>query len=170
MLNRYLRPLAAVAFFVLAGLTASWALTNVDPNRNFPARINQTQQTNYFRVLVNFNDARISSGVKYGRLPANAYITSVTAHVLTAFNGGSTNVLTVGTSAAANEIIAATGANASIDETSATFQSLTAAAGLGTAVTSLGEVDLYAKYTQTGTPATTGKAIIVISFVPDNDM
>ncbi|WP_196301271.1 hypothetical protein, partial [Streptococcus pneumoniae] len=32
------------------------------------------------------------------------------------------------------------------------------------------DLDVYVKYTQSGTAATTGKAYIVIKYVPDNDI
>jgi hypothetical protein len=54
---------------------------------------------------------------------------------------------------------------------------LTAAAGIGLTVTSNatyqtalnGGVPIYAKYTQTGTAATTGSITLILAFIPNND-
>lgn len=143
-----------------------------------PARSSASQEVRYFRKVVNFNDANIGSATapaKLGRLPAGAFITDVTVEIGTAFNAGTTNVLTVGTSAAsANEIVAAAdvneGAIGVTKVTRALGTTLTGGPGIGPnapAVTS--EVDLYAKYTQSGTAATAGVATIVIQYVSNND-
>jgi len=169
MFHRSLRSAVAVCALALVGLSAAYAL-NVPTGAIFSARLNTTQQVHYYRLVVNFNDPGIAAGVKFGRLPANTYILSIDAHVKTVFNAATTNVLTMGTSTTATEIFDAATANASINEASATVQHLTAAAGLGTAVTASGEVDLYVKYTQSGTAATTGQAVIVVAYIPDNDL
>ena len=76
---------------------AAFAL-NVDQNRQVPTRLLITQQVHYYRLTVNFNDPRISTAQKFGRLPSNAFINRVACHVTTAFNastvGLSTTVLT----------------------------------------------------------------------------
>jgi hypothetical protein len=138
-----------------------------DPNKTPQLRNYSQQELQYSRVTVNFNDAGIASGVRFARLPQYAFIVAMYAHVETAFNAGSTNVLTVGTTqASANEIIAGT----DINEASATYQALTSAAGLGVAVTASGAVDLWVKFAQTGGVATAGKAHIIIVYLLDNDL
>ena len=67
-----------------------------------------TQQTEYERHTINFNDPNIGTFRHLGTLPTGAFIMSVKAYVSTAFNGGTTNVLTLGTTFAnANELFAA---------------------------------------------------------------
>ena len=143
-----------------------------------PARGGSTQELRYFRKVVNFNDANIGSSTappKFGRLPAGAFITDVTVEVSTAFNAGTTNVLTVGTSAAnANEIVAAADVNEGVvgvtKVTRGLGTSLTGGPGIGAnAPPSTSEVDLYVKYTQSGTAATAGVATIVIQYAGNND-
>ncbi len=129
----------------------------------YPARGAHVQNKMYFRKTVNFSDANIGAGVKFGRLPANAFITRVQVEVSTAFNAGTTNVLTFGTSTNANELVAA----ADINEAATGVTDVTR--GLGTSLTAAGEVDLYAKYTQSGTAATTGVATLVLEFATNND-
>jgi hypothetical protein len=162
----------AAGVLVLASIGAAFALT-IDQTRNVVARVNTTQQTSYYRITVNFNDANIGSTTSppaFGKLFQHTYITSISCHVLTAFNAVSTNVFTMGTTpTSANELIDAATSTKSIDETSATYQSITSATSLGEAQTSAGDVTLYAKYTQTGTAATTGKLTCVVEFIPNND-
>lgn len=159
------KMVAAVAAVLVASGVAI-ALPNLLGNTTIPTRQATTQQTNYYRVTVNYNDANIASGVKFGRLPSNAFVSKIECYVSTVFNASTTNVLTFGTSTTATELVA----SGDINEASATYQNLTTAAGLGLAATSAGEVDLYAKYAQTGTAATAGAATCVFSYVPNNDM
>lgn len=121
-----------------------------------------TQQVHYLRKVVNYNTTNIASGVFVGKLPAGAVIMDAQCVVTTAFNAGTTNVLTVGTNSTSyNDIFA----SADITEGSTGSQKAPVAGQLSlSAVT-----DVYAKYTQTGTAATAGSAIIVISYVPNND-
>lgn len=144
----------------------------------YGSRGGQNQDVRYFRKVVNYNDANIGSTTappKFGRLPPGAFITRVQVEVSTAFNATSTNVLTVGTSAAnANEIVAAAdlneGAIGITEVTRAYGTTLTGGPGIGAnAPAQTSEVDLYVKYTQTGTAASAGVATIVIQFVSNND-
>ena len=162
MIHKLLKLGVVVA---LASL-AAWGAFALDVNQNYTpaARQNSTQQTSYYRVTVNFNDPRISTAQMFGKLPKGSYLSSTSCHVITAFNAGTTNVLTIGTSTTATEIIG----TADINEASATYQSVTT--NLGTTVASAADVTLYAKYAQTGPAATTGKATCVIEFIPDNDL
>lgn len=166
--KRFLMAFVAAAI-VAAGAGLSFAL-DVDQNRNTVAREFRDQQITYYRITVNYNDPRISTAQKFGKLKKDAFITNVACHVLTAFNAGTTNVFTVGTSTTANEIINAGSSNQSIDETSATYQNVSSSGGLGEGVTSAADVDLYARYTQTGTAATAGKVTCVIAFIQNDDM
>jgi len=158
---------AGIAFAVKGPAIA----LDVDQTRTVPARQFTSQQTSYYRITVNFNDPRISTAQKFGRLLRNTFIGGVACHVMTAFNAATTNVFTIGTTlASANEIIDAATSTKSIDESSATYQTITQAGSLGVSVTSAADVDLYVKYTQTGAAATAGKVTCQIAFFPDNDM
>jgi hypothetical protein len=162
--KRHLRALALASIALMGIATAAIALS-VPSTAVFPARLNQTQQTSYFRFTINFNDARIGSGVKFGRLPAATFITAIKCHVTAVFNAVSTNVVTVGSTPTGVDVIAV----ADLNEASATFQNLTTAAGLGLAATAAGEIDLYGRFSQTGTAATTGSTTCVIEYMPNND-
>lgn len=132
----------------------------------YPARSRHEQLVHYFRKTVNFDDGLIATPTTagpFGRLPANAQILAVQVEIVTAFNAVTTNVLTVGTSTTANEIVAA----GDVDETAVGVTDVLR--GRGTALTAAAEVNLYAKYTQSGTAATAGKANIVITYATNND-
>lgn len=142
-------------------------MTTVPPT--FPARDQGAyQQTpKYFRKLVNWNDANIATGVKFGRLPSNAFLIRATCQVITAFNAATTNVLTFGTTAAsANEL---TGTGDINEATLNTLQSCLASGATGMQLTTATENDLYAKFAQTGAAATAGQAIWVLEFINNND-
>jgi len=96
--------------------------------------------------------------VAVGTLPAEAIITSVIVQVDTAFNAGTTNVLTcggVGTEEAYVSI-------ASLNETSATAQLVKGTATLTSALVS--PLALKAFYSQSGDAATAGSARLSIHF------
>lgn len=159
--------LAFVAALGVASFAIGPALAlSVDQTRNPVVRQLTEQAVNYYRLTINYNDKDIGSGQFFGALPANAYILSIDADVTTAFNAGTTNVITLGTTASnANEVVAS-----GITAGTIGVYHLTSAAGLGLAVTSGVSPTLYAKYAQTGTAATAGSVTIVIAYVPNNDM
>lgn len=127
--------------------------------REFP-----TQQTHYIRGTVNFDTTGISTGVKLGTRPAGSEILRTTVKIKTAFNAGTTNVLTVGENATNYNDYVASG---DVDE--AVTQSNVVLRGADLAAITA-DKDVYAKYTQTGTAATTGQAIIIVEYVCNNDM
>lgn len=123
------------------------------------------QAVHYCRFFVNYNDPNIATGVKKCTLPAGAIIIGTDAYVSVVFNAATTNVLTVGGNSANYDDVAAAadiaeGAVALTKDISPTGSSLGPLAA---------DRDIYAKYTQSGTAATTGKAFIVIKYIPDND-
>lgn len=118
-------------------------------------------QVHFLRKEVNFNDPGIASGVVVGRLPASAQITQALARVKTTFNAGTTNVLTVGTNASSYDNIFAA---ADIAE-GAIGNNLAPSANLQELAV---EADVYAKFTQTGTAASQGKAVIHIAYTVNN--
>lgn len=117
----------------------------------------------YLRKTINFNDTGIGTGVRMGSLPAGAQLLQGVVNVRTAFNAGTTNVLTVGTNASSYNNLAAA---ADVDETSATVQALPILKALYFSAAA----DVYAMYTQSGTAATTGVATIIIPYTIDNDL
>ena len=129
------------------------------------ARQYHQQMVHYIRKEVNYNDAGIATGIKIGTLPAGAIIIGTDVHVQTVFNAGTTNVLTVGgNSPSYNDIVAsgdvneaATGLTKDISPTGSSLGVIAA------------DRPVYAMYTQTGTAATTGKAQIIIKYIPNND-
>lgn len=165
--------LLAAALSMVAG--GAFAL-NVDQNRIPVSRVGQAgQQPVYYRLTINYNDPNIGTAQRFGTLPANAYILAIDADVTTAFNAGSTNVVTLGVTTSANELVASSGSNASITAGSTGIYHLTAAAGLGLQVTGNSTwigltVPLYAKYAQTGTAATAGSVTFVIEYIKNDDM
>ncbi len=136
-----------------------------------------TQQTEYQRHIINFNDAGISNYRHLGTLPVGAFILSVQADVRAAFNGGTTNVLSVGTTFANhNELFAAgditPGTVGYVKGTKGLGMSLTTAASPmelqpnGISVdTTEGGVGVYAAFTSTGTAPTAGQVVVVIEYV-----
>lgn len=128
------------------------------------ARVLHTQQVHYFRKRVNFNDAGITAGVLMGTFPAGSMVLDAVTRVNIAFNAATTNVLTAGTNSTAYDNIV--GAGDVTEATPAAYRAAIATAGAGVYAT---DTDVFAKYTQTGTAATTGQADIVITYVPNND-
>ena len=101
--------------------------------------------------------------VKIDDLAVGDVVTRVWVEVLTAFNAGTTNVLTVGTGSGANGYI---GSAAVTEGTPGVYPTDGAAGGPFAAVSSA--VALNVKYAQTGTAATTGsaKAYAIITSLP----
>lgn len=124
------------------------------------ARQDPRQVVNTLKKTVNYNDTGISSGLAFDNyLPQNAFIENVLVEVVTVFNAGTTNVLTVGTVGPSyNNIVAAGDVN---EAAAGVYQ---AARAFGRSLTASADVLPYAMYTQTGTAATTGQAIIVIFY------
>jgi hypothetical protein len=128
------------------------------------AREHPLQMLHFLRKAVSYDTTGISSGVPFGAyLPMGAQIVMTIVKVTTAFNAVTTNVLTVGcNSSSYNDLVAA----GDVDELT------TGADVVWTGV----ELDLsaaaklpYVKYTQTGTAATAGAAIVTIVYAPNTD-
>jgi hypothetical protein len=113
------------------------------------------------RKTVNWNDVGIGTGVVFGpdALPQGAFILGVWVEIVTAFNAGTTNVLTVGTNATSyNNIVNAGDVNEAATGVTVVTR------GWGRSLTAAADVDVFVMYTQTGGAATTGQAVIVIEF------
>jgi hypothetical protein len=126
------------------------------------------QRQGSFEVIhtypVAYNTTGISSAVLVDTIQASTskpVIVNVQCSVNTAFNAGTTNVLTVGTSTTANEWLAA----GDINEAVAGFYP---ASNAVTKFRLTADTKIYVKYTQTGTAATTGAATVIISTITEN--
>ncbi len=126
-------------------------------------RKNVTHQVNYFRAAVNFDTYQVDTAgkVPLGTLPAGAIVLSCIVKIVTPFNAATTNVLTIGTASDASAVLAA----GDIDETTAA----TTLAGAATGYRPTVDTPLFIKYAQTGTAASAGAAIVVMTFAPNND-
>lgn len=124
------------------------------------ARQDPRQVTNTLKKIVNYNDVGVSSGNAFANyLPQGAFITAVLCEIVTAFNAGSTNPLTVGTNSPSfNNIIAAA------DNTPGTPGVYAATRALGRSIASAADVLPVAMYAPTGTAPGTGQAVIVIEY------
>jgi uncharacterized membrane protein len=101
-----------------------------------------------------------ASAVTIGTIPANAQIVTIHIDVTTAFNAGTTNTVTVGTTGSAAAYVASTSVGA-------TGRASVATTGVYSAWANVGSTDVnYATVTfsQTGTAATAGSAIVTILY------
>lgn len=128
-----------------------------------PARQTHMQDTHFLRASLSLADlvAASTGGVQIGTLPAGARVLRSHVFIETAFNAGTTNVLDVGTLAGPDQFIP-------------TATALAGATGLKTLAPPAlqgviaADVAVLAIYSQTGTPATTGLATVIIEYAPNN--
>ena len=122
---------------------------------------------NQLRYRFTYADPGLATGVQIGVLPQNAFITGQWMEIVTVFNAGTTNPISVGTVGAAYNNIHATGATTP-GTAGIWFPTLTAGAGLigkyGRGLTQAGDTPVFLKYTPTGTAATTGVGEFVLEF------
>ena len=109
---------------------------------------------------LNFDTTGASSGVAIGTIPTGAVIQSWRVNVETLFNAGTTNPITIGTTATGAEIAA----SASITSGTAGVYTGSPAASGGWSKQTADKV-IYTSYIPTGTAATTGKAHIFVTYV-----
>jgi hypothetical protein len=142
---------------------------------SFPPRQETTHQVNYIRKVVNFSDPGLSTGVCFAAIPLGSYILKSEAEIVTAFNAGTTNPLSLGTTTAANELLqsgditAATPAVYTNTRGNGRSLTQTATAAVSGVVVAEGGIGLFVKYAPTGTAATTGQAVLVVQYIPNND-
>jgi hypothetical protein len=126
------------------------------------ARQDPRNVSNTIRWRFTFADPNLAVGVQIGVLPANAFIITQLMEIVTAFNAGTTNPISVGTVAAAyNNIHAAT------DNTPGTpnvYAPVLAANKFGRGLTQGGDTPVFLKYTPTGTAPTTGVGEFLLEF------
>lgn len=103
---------------------------------------------------VKHNTTGIGTKAKVGALPAGAMLTRICAVIKTAFNAGTTNVLTVGVTDDTDKYLG------SGDITAGTAGSY----GKMVIDSFSAATDIYAQYTQTGTAATAGEADIYVGY------
>ena len=133
---------------------------------NTSARRSSIQTLHYLRFAVTYSDAGIASGVAKQTLPAGAVVVGTDVLVTTTFNAQTTNVLTVGINGTTASNMVASG---DVDETTAGLTK--SVSPTGTALVDLAaDSPVYVKYTQTGTAATQGRAIVIVKYVPNNDL
>lgn len=131
-------------------------------------RLHQAQ-LHYIRAVINWNDAGIAtaSTKQIGTLPAGALIMGSQVNIETAFNAATTNVLSIGTEATTNTNLVTTAQ--AIAGTVGLKGPTLAPTGLGLARFAA-DSPVYALYTQTGTAATAGVAVVTIYFTVPNDI
>jgi hypothetical protein len=175
---RHLMRRIATAFALTAvtGFTATTVYAITAPP-TFAPRVFQTQQTHYVRFTVNFNPCVLVAGsctFKIGALPYNAFVVRGTQQIITSFNSGTTDTVSVGVTATnANELVAAQSVHGAAGVSALTL----AATGAGTQATGNGSTqtgsdggfDIWVKYAQTGTAPTAGQAVIVLEYFAPND-
>jgi len=93
--------------------------------------------------------------VSVGKLPKGAYVIGAIVGVTTAFNAGTTNVLTVGTAADPTALVGATDVTEGSVATTVVCHAPAVLAA---------DTEYVLKYTQTGTAATTGVARVTILY------
>lgn len=127
------------------------------------ARNDGSQNVHFIGRDITFSTTGIGTAdtVKIGRVPAGSRLGPAQVHVVTAFNAATTNVLTVGSNASSNNNIVAA---AEVDEGVAG----TTIVATGSALAFASDTDIFVRYTQSGTAATTGAATILIPYFPPN--
>jgi hypothetical protein len=132
------------------------------------ARQDPRNVTNTIRALINFGDSGLSAGVQIGVLPQGAFILGWLFEVVTAFNAGTTNPVSVGSNAAAYTNIMAAADNT--PGTPGIYQDPVVAGPpstrvrAGRSIASAGDTPILIKYAPTGTAATTGQGVFVLEF------
>lgn len=109
---------------------------------------------------VAFNTPLVSTAdtIVVGKVPAGSQIVSCIVRITAAFNAATTNVLTVGTSAGSNADV--------ISDADLTEGVVGTTIGTrGCDLNFAADTSIYAKYTQSGTAATAGSALITILYV-----
>jgi hypothetical protein len=102
----------------------------------------------------------VATGVEIGTIPAGSFVFPCHVQITTAFNAATTNVLVVGT-AADDDGFATTAAT--LPGATGVKINLT---GAQTGDVLTADTPVVVKYTQTGTAATAGVAVVVVPFYP----
>ncbi|MBO9099448.1 MULTISPECIES: hypothetical protein [unclassified Rhizobium] len=111
-----------------------------------------------WRRRIPFGQAGLGTvGVPVVNLEKGCIVLRAYARVATAFNAGTTNVLTLGTAAVPDSLVTSANAGAG-----ATGFKAGSGVDLGTELAT--DTQFYAKYTQTGTAATAGEVEFIVEF------
>ncbi len=124
-----------------------------------PVRRDARQVPNTLKRTLNYNDPDIAKFSFANSLPGGAFIISVQAYVVTAFNAGTTNPLTLGTNSTTYNNFLASG-----DVTPGTPGYYTNARGLGLLPADVADIALFGTYIPTGTAPTAGQVVFVITY------
>lgn len=122
----------------------------------------EVQAVHYLRRDFAFNTNGIASGVLIGTVPSGSRIVGVSIYVDTAFNAGTTNVLTGGTTGTGTNLFT----NTDSAPTATGYKTAANAAGQGRGLVITQDQDLFVSFTQSGTAASAGAGTIVVDFVP----
>lgn len=185
-MRNLLRNLVAALGLFLAGVAAvnlvptafAQFISTTGTRQPLPRYFN-SQQTAYIRAAFQIStNATLGCStnncvVKVGtaNLPYNAAVLRATVSVTTAFNGVTTDVVSIGTTSAnANELASSCNVHAAGVVACTMGTNPGTATGAGTAQSGTnGGFDLFIKYTNTGGVATSGAAIVVVEFALPND-
>jgi hypothetical protein len=136
------------------------------------ARINQVPKAHPEDVgmqvigpfVVDFSTAGIAAGVQIGVIPSGSVVARTWVQVTTVFNAATTNVLTVGNAAVIDALMPAATAVAGTAGNKVT-------SGPNSTLTTptTGDTPVFVRYTQSGTAATTGRAVVMVEFYPALD-
>lgn len=112
----------------------------------------------HIRRTVTLGQNGFGAGIPIGTLEAGAVPLRATVIINTAFNAGTTNVLSLGSTADDDGLITSTNAGAG-------STGIKAGTGALLGVPLASDTTYYAKFSETGTAATTGKATMIVEFV-----
>ena len=128
------------------------------------ARQDPRQVLNTIKRTLNYNDsdkatAAIGTLPNGNPIPQSAFIIDCLVEVVTAFNAGTTNTLSIGTNSASfNNIVIVT----DVDLTTAGVTRISR--GAGRSLTNTADTGAYAILTVSGVAATAGQAVITITY------
>lgn len=125
-----------------------------------PARVFSANVQHCIRGRIKFDTSGVATGVEIGTIPAGSFVSSVSAHIITAFNAATTNVLVVGTAADDDGFALSAGV---IAGTTGVKNGLV---GAQSGDTLTADTPVVVKFTQTGTAATAGEAQVLLHFYP----
>lgn len=124
-----------------------------------PPRKLESQVIHCIRKRIAFGDTGAAAGIEVGVIPAGSHVGTVAVSIEAAFNAGTTNVLTVGTTASPSGFAA----TANTIPGTAGYKS-----GLSGTLTGnvTADTQVLVFYSQTGTAATAGIADVLVHFYP----
>lgn len=124
-----------------------------------PARSNGEQSVQYLRAPINYTQGQTAT-VQMGTLPAHSIVLRTYVIVNTAFNNGSTNTMTIGTSGSA----AAFGTAIALG----TVGVITGGSALATATLmhQTSDTSIVAVHASTGTASTAGDGYAILEYLP----